>query len=300
MVPPEPSTVLEGLPKVAQLHGWRRTWYRFRQRRSAMAALIFLVLMLVVTLLAPALAPYAPSDQHLSDRFSGFSTTYWLGTDDLGRDILSRGMFGLRTSLLASSVAVAIALAIGFVIGTASGYLGGFTDGLLMRINDGVMAVPGLLMTMAIIGVLGPGLRSVTIGLGVAFSPTFARLCRGQVLEVKEEQYVEAARVSGARDGRILFRHIVPNAVSPIIVQALMAVGFALLAESALSFLGLSVRPPDASLGSLLQRGFAYRERSQLLIIVPGVMITALAWAFNLVADGLRDAIGRADVGTTP
>jgi peptide/nickel transport system permease protein len=193
--------------------------------------------------------------------------------------------------------AVTLAVAGGFVIGVVSGYVGGIVDAVLMRLVDGVLAIPGLLLAMAVIGVLGSGLRNAMIGLAIIFTPTFARLIRGQVLATKEEVYVEAARVAGARDSRIVFRHIVPNAMSPIIVQALMTMGFALLAEGALSYLGLSVKPPDSSLGTMLQRGFSFKERTQWLIILPGVVITTLAWAFNVVADGLRDAIGRQELG---
>jgi peptide/nickel transport system permease protein len=294
---PSAESTVSGLPRAAQLHGWRRTWYRFRQRRAAMVALAFVVLMLLAAILAPLLAPFDPAEQHLGDRFLGFSGKFWLGTDDLGRDLLSRMLYGLRTSLLASAISVALALVLGFLLGVLAGYVGGKLDVVLMRLTDGVLAIPSLLMTMAIIGVLGIGLRSVTIGLGVTFAPTFARLCRGQVLAVKEEQFVEAARVAGASDWRIVRRHVVPNAISPVIVQALMTMGFALLAEGALSYLGLSVRPPGSSLGTLLQRGFAYKERSQHAIIMPGLVITSLSWAFNIVADGLRDAIGRGELG---
>ncbi|HUP72672.1 MAG TPA: ABC transporter permease [Acidimicrobiales bacterium] len=288
---------LPTLPKAAQLHGWRRTWFRFRQRKSALVALGFVIVMVLIAVLAPVLAPADPAQQNLQDRFAGFSGNYWLGTDDLGRDLASRMMFGLRTSLLACLLAVSIALTLGFVIGVLSGYVGGFVDALLMRLIDGILAVPGLLLLMAIVGVLGPGLRNAMIGLSVLFTPTFARLVRGQVLSTKSDVYVEAARVMGAKDSRIVFRHIVPNSMAPIIVQGLMTMGFALLAEGTLSYLGLSIKPPGTSLGTLLQRGFSYKERSQSMILLPGIAITLLSWAFNVIADGLRDAIGRQEIG---
>jgi peptide/nickel transport system permease protein len=288
---------MPALPKAAQLHGWRRTFYRFRQRRSAVIALSFVSFMVLVAILAPVLAPYDPADQHLQDRFRGFSADYLLGTDHLGRDLLSRMMFGMRTSLIACLLAVGIGLTAGFVIGLLSGYLGGAVDSILMRLVDGILAVPGLLMIMAIVGVLGPGLRNAMIALSVAITPTFARLIRGQVLATKADVYVEAARVMGATDKRIVFRHIVPNSVAPIIVQALMTMGLALLVEGTLSYLGLSVKPPGTSLGSLLQAGFSYKERSQHAIWLPGLAITLLSWAFNVIADGLRDAIGRQEIG---
>jgi ABC-type dipeptide/oligopeptide/nickel transport system permease subunit len=290
---------LPALPKAAQLHGWRRTWFRFRQRKSAVVALTFVALMTLVAILAPVLAPYDPADQNISERLVGFSSKYWLGTDDLGRDLMSRMMFGLRTSLLAALLAVAIALTAGFIIGVLSGYIGGIVDTLLMRLIDGILSIPSILLAMAIIGVLGPGLRNAMIGLAVVFTPSFARLIRGQVLATKADVYVEAARVMGARDSRIVFRHIVPNSLAPIIVQALMIMGLAILAEGTLSYLGLSVKPPGTSLGTLLQRGFSYKERTQRPIWIPGLAITSLCWAFNVIADGLRDAIGRQEIGGT-
>jgi peptide/nickel transport system permease protein len=291
------TEVAPTLPRAALLHGWRRTWYRYRQRPSAMIALGFIAVLVLLAVLAPLIAPYDPAEQHVRDRFGSFSSKYWLGTDDLGRDLLSRMLYGLRTSLVASLLAVAIALVAGFLIGIVSGYLAGAVDALLMRLMDGILAIPGLLLALGVVGVLGPGLRNAMIGLSIVFTPSFARLVRGQVLATKEEVYVEAARVAGAKDSRIVWRHIVPNALSPIIVQALMTMGLALLAEGALSYLGLSVQSPGTSLGSLLSRGFSYKERTQRLIILPGLVITGLVWAFNVVADGLRDAIGRQELG---
>ena len=208
-------------------------------------------------------------------------------------------MFGLRTSLLACLMAVTIALIAGFIIGVISGYVGGAIDSVLMRLVDGILSIPTLLLLMAIIGVLGPGLRNAMIALAVVFTPTFARLVRGQVLATKSDVYVEAARVMGAKDSRIVFRHIVPNSLAPIIVQALMTMGLALLAEGTLSYLGLSIKPPGTSLGTLLQRGFSYKERSQRMILIPGFAILLLTWSFNVIADGLRDAIGRQEIGGT-
>jgi peptide/nickel transport system permease protein len=292
--PLQPS---EALPNVARLHGWRRTWYRYRHRPSAVIALAFIAVVVLLAVLAPLIAPYDPADQNPRDRFASFSSKYWLGTDDLGRDILSRMLYGLRTSLVASLLAVVLALTAGFLIGVASGYFGGVVDSVLMRIMDAVLSIPGLLLAFAIVGVLGPGLRNAMLALSVIFTPTFARLVRGQVLATKEEAYVEAARVAGATDSRVVWRHVVPNSLSPIIVQALITMGLALLAEGALSYLGLSVQSPGTSLGTLVQRGFSYKERTQRLIVIPGLMITSLAWAFNVIADGLRDAIGRQELG---
>jgi peptide/nickel transport system permease protein len=288
---------LNTLPKAAQLHGWRRTWFRYRQRRSAVVALTFVTLMVLIAILAPVIAPYDPAEQGITNRFAGFSGDHLLGTDYLGRDLLSRMMFGMRTSLLACLLAVGIALTAGFIIGVLSGYLGGVVDTVLMRVIDGILSVPTILLLMAIIGVLGPGLRNAMIGLAIVFTPTFARLVRAQVLSTKVDVYVEAARVMGATDKRVVFRHIVPNSMAPIIVQGLMTMGLALLAEGTLSYLGLSIKPPGTSLGTLLQQGFSYKERAQHTIWIPGLAITLLSWSFNVIADGLRDAIGRQEIG---
>jgi peptide/nickel transport system permease protein len=166
-----------------------------------------------------------------------------------------------------------------------------------MRLVDGVLAIPSLLLVASIVGVLGASLRNTTIGMAIIFTPSFARLIRGQVLATKNDVYIEAARAVGASHRRILGRHIVPNAIPPIVVQVLMTMGLALLVEGTLSYLGLSVKPPGTSLGTLIQRGFSYKEKTQRLIVLPGLVITSLSWAFNVVADGLRDAIGRLEIG---
>lgn len=296
-VPIEREIHAPALPKAAMLHGWRRTFFRFRQRRVAFVALMVVLLLVLVALLAPYIRPHDPAEQFVCARYSGSSGTCWLGADDLGRDLLSRMMMGLRTSLLAAATSVAIALTAGFIIGTLAGYIGGLVDTVLMRIMDAVLSVPSLLMAAAIVGILGPGLKNAMIGLSITFTPGFARLIRGQTLSTKEEVYVEAARVMGARDTRVVFRHIVPNAMAPILVQAMLVLGLALLAEGALSYLGFSVRSPGSSLGTILQRGFSYKERSTRSIWLPGLTILMLSWSFNTIADGLRDAIGRGELG---
>ena len=179
------------------------------------------------------------------------------------------------------------------IIGLTSGYVGGWLDTILMRCTDAVMALPGLMMAMAVVGILGYGVFNAMIGLSIAFMPAFARLIRGQVLAVREESFVEAARVIGARPPRIILRHVLPNIASPLVVQALMSMGFALLAEGAIAYIGLSVQPPDASLGSMLQQGFSFINATPRLILVPGAVIVILSASFNAVADGIRDALAK-------
>jgi peptide/nickel transport system permease protein len=279
----------------ADLHGWRRTWSRFRRQRSAMAGLVVAVVMGLAGLLAPVIAPYELGDAS-SDFLDPISSRHLLGTDTIGNDTFSQLLFGIRTSLLASALAVGLAVVGGTALGLYSGYFGGRADRLLMRCVDALMAFPGLLMAMVVVGLLGSGVVNAMIGLSVAFVPGFARLVRGQVLAVRQEAYVEAAEVVGARPPRIIRRHVLPNIASPLVVQAFMSLGFALLAEGALAFLGLSVQPPETSLGSILQRGFTVINSTPRLLLVPGIAITILSVSFNAIADGLRDSLARHDV----
>jgi len=270
------------------------TWSRFRRQRVPMVALCFLVLMLVLALLADQIAPYRV-DEMTPDFMHSFSKYYFFGTDNTGFDVFSRLLVGMRTSLLACLLAVGLGLIGGAIIGLLSGYVGGIVDNVLMRVTDAFMALPGLLMAMAVVAILGVGVFNAMIGLSFAFMPGFARLIRGQVLAVREEAFVEAARVVGARPPRIIVRHIIPNIASPLIVQVLMSMGFALLAEGALAYIGLTVQPPHPSLGSMLQLGFQFINRTPRLILVPGITIVLLSAAFNAVADGLRDALVKQD-----
>jgi peptide/nickel transport system permease protein len=245
---------------------------------------------LLAGLLAGVLAPYDPTAV-TPDVLADPSRAHLLGTDDIGRDLLSRVLYGTRFSLLASLVAVAASTAAGSAIGLVSGYLGGRVDTVLMRLTDALLAFPGLLVAIAIVGILGPGVQNAMLGLSIAFMPAFIRLVRGQVLAIREEPFIEAATVSGVGGPTIVRRHIVPNIAGPVIVQGLSTMGLALLAEGALSFLGLSVQPPAASLGSLLGRGFSVVNETVRLILVPGLVITACCWTLNAIADGLRESL---------
>jgi peptide/nickel transport system permease protein len=248
-----------------------------------------------VSLLAPVVSPYGLEEVTSSFRASP-STDHWLGTDAIGKDTLSQLLFGLRTSLWASLVAVTLAVVVGTAIGLWAGYAGGRTDHVLMRVVDALLSFPGLLTAMVVVGLLGPSVLNAMVGLSVAFTPLFARLVRGQALAVRHEGYVRAAEVIGAGPWRIVRRHVLPNVAPPLVVQAFMTLGFALLAEGALAFLGLSVQPPETSLGSMLRRGFGAVNDTPRLVLVPGIAITVLTLAFNAVADGLRDAMARHDV----
>ena len=265
-------------------------WRRFRKQKIAVAGAVVIVVVTLAGIFAPFLAPHGVGEM-TSEFMATFSRKHYLGTDNTGFDLYSRLLFGIRTSLLASLIAVGLALTGGMLLGLLSGYIGGWLDTVLMRSTDAIMALPGLLMAMAVVGVLGHGVVNAMIGLSVAFMPGFARLVRGQVLAVKEESFVEAARVIGAGSPRIIRKHILPNIASPLIVQTFVSIGFALLAEGALAYIGLSVQPPDASLGNLLQQGFQFINQTPRLMLVPGAVIVLLSLSFNAVADGIRDAM---------
>ncbi len=267
-----------------------RTWKRFRHDRIAMVALVVLLVIVLAGALANVVAPYDPTAVN-ADVLAGPSRAHLLGTDDIGRDLLSRLIYGTRFSLLASLAAVAAATTAGCAIGLVSGWVGGAVDTVLMRLTDALLAFPGLLVAMGIVGILGPGVQNAMLGLAIAFMPAFVRLVRGQVLAIREEPFIEAATVSGVGGMNIVRRHVIPNIAGPVIVQCLATMSLALLAEGALSFLGLSVQPPASSLGSLLGRGFAVINQTAWLIFWPGLVITLACWTFNAIADGLRSSL---------
>jgi peptide/nickel transport system permease protein len=272
----------------------RRTLGRLVRRPAAVVGLAVVATFAVSGWLAPWIAAYGLTEAS-SDFRAGPSAEHWLGTDAIGKDVYSQLLFAIGTSLWASLVAVTLAVAAGTVIGLCSGYFGGRTDQVLMRMVDAILSFPGLLTAMVVVGLLGPSVLNAMIGLSVAFMPLFARLVRGQVLAVRQEDYVQAALVVGAGPGRIIRRHVLPNVAPALVVQAFMTLGFALLAEGALAFLGLSVRPPETSLGSMLRRGFGSVNETPRLVLVPGLAITILTLAFNAIADGLRDAMASRD-----
>lgn len=271
----------------------QRFWRRFRRQRPALAALGFLVFIVLVAVFAPVLAPADPNAQILRDNLQSPSWSHWLGTDELGRDILSRLIYASRLSLLAALQAVGVGIVLGVPPGLVAGYLGGRIDALIMRITDAVMSFPPLILAIAIVGVLGPDLRNAMFAIGVVFAPRFVRLVRGTVLAVREETFIEASRSIGTPMSKIIRRHILPNVMSPLVVQISLAAGFAMLAEASLSFLGLGAQPPDASWGVMLGRGFREISRAPWLVLAPGVAIALTVLAFNVLGDGIRDSIGR-------
>ena len=285
--------MFEPKPMVAapELSPARRALRRLLRRRGAMLGLAFVVFFVLLAVLAPVIAPHDPLETSWSAVRKAPSAQYWMGTDEIGRDVLSRVIWGARASLLAGLVSVSIAMALGVPIGLLAGYVGGWTDGLISRFTDAMLAVPFLILAIALAAFLGPSLTNAMIAIGVSATPIFIRLTRGQVLSVKVEDYVEAARAVGNPHWRIALRHILPNILPPLIVQATLAIAAAIIAEASLSFLGLGQQPPAPSWGSMLNTAKNYVDNAPWMAIWPGVSIFLLVLSFNLLGDGLRDAL---------
>ncbi|MGE0798263.1 MAG: ABC transporter permease [Lautropia sp.] len=259
--------------------------------KRAAFSIAFLLIVGVLGLLAPWVAPHSPTEQHLDAVLKGSSMRFWLGTDDVGRDVLSRLIHAGGISLGASALAVGVALALGYPVGLISGYIGGRFDDVVMRLVDALLAFPHLVLALAITGALGPNLAHAMFAIGVVFAPVIARLVRGQVLALHAEAYLDEARLLGAPTWWILLRHVVPNTLSPVIIQAALLLGLALIAEASLSFLGLGVQPPDASWGSMLGRSYRYIMIQPLMMLPPSIAIATAVLAFNLLGDALRDVL---------
>ena len=269
----------------------RKTWKRLLRRGGAMFGLGVVVFFVLIALLAPWIAPHDPLGTSWSAVRAAPSATYLFGADELGRDVLSRIIWGTRASILAGVVSVSISLALGVPIGMAAGYLGRWIDALISRITDAMLACPFLILAIALAAFLGPSLTNAMIAIGISATPIFIRLTRAQVLAAKSEDYVEAARALGNPHLRIAMRHIFPNIVAPLIVQATLAIAAAVIAEASLSFLGLGQQPPAPSWGSMLNTARNYVDQAPWMAIWPGVSIFLLVLSFNLLGDGLRDAL---------
>jgi peptide/nickel transport system permease protein len=250
-----------------------------------------LALLVLCAVAAPVISPYDPLAQHAGAELRPPGSPFPLGTDNLGRDILSRIIYGSRASLLVGVVAVALGAGIGIATGLAAGYFGGVVDTVIMRFYDALLSFPAILLGIAVVSVLGTGMLSVAYALAIASLPTFARLMRSRVLAERERDYVLAARCCGAADRRIMWLHVLPNAVAPLLIQISLAMGFSVLAESALSFLGLGTQPPDPSWGSMLNESRAYLRTVPTFGVFPGAALALLLLGLNFLADALRDAL---------
>lgn len=269
----------------------RQILYRFRKNRLGMAGLIIVTVLVFVAIFAPWLAPYDPLDVNFQESLHAPSAKHPLGTDLLGRDILSRIIYGSRVSLQVGIIAVAISLVIGLVLGLISGFFGGWVDVIIMRLVDITYSFPFLLFAIAIMTILGPGFINVFIAIGIINWAWFARVARGSVLQAKQSEYVLAARALGASSFRIIFKHIMPNVIAPVIVGAALSSGYAILAEAALSFLGIGVQPPNPSWGLMLSDARNYLSTAPWMTYYPGLAIALTVLGFILLGNGLRDAI---------
>ena len=270
---------------------WRRAWRRLCRRRAALFGGAVVLLFVLMALAAPWLAPHDPIATSWGAIRKAPSAEHWFGTDEIGRDVLSRVIWGTQASLLAGVVSVSISLLLGVPIGLAAGFIGGWVDGLISRITDAFLACPFLILAIAMAAFLGPSLTNAMIAIGVSATPIFVRLTRAQVINIRVEDYVEAARAVGNPPLRIALRHVLPNITAPVMVQATLAIASAVIAEASLSFLGLGQQPPAPSWGSMLNTAKNYVDNAPWMAIWPGLAIFALVLSFNLLGDGLRDAL---------
>ncbi len=266
-------------------------WRRLRKNKAAMFGLAIILIIMLMAIFAEVIAPYDYSQQNLSARFQKPSLEHLFGTDNFGRDIFSRVVYGARISLKVGLISVLVSVAAGGTLGAVAAFYGGRTDNIIMRILDVVLAIPGMLLAIAIAATLGAGLGNMMIAIGIGSVPGYARVVRASVLTVKEQDYIEVARSIGASDVRIIFRHILLNAMAPILVQATLGVAGAILSCASLSFLGLGIEPPTPEWGSMLSSTRQYISQYWWLTAFPGGMIMLTVYALNVLGDGLRDAL---------
>lgn len=266
-------------------------WRRFRRRRPALVGLGILLCLFFLAIAAPLLTPYDPNQQKLVSALQAPSPEHLLGTDHLGRDLWTRLLYGARLSLLIGFLAVGIGLAVGVPLGAISGYYGRTVDLIVQRLADILLSFPSFLLALSLVAILGVGLQNVIVSVGISAVPSFIRLVRGSVLTIREQTYVEAARAVGIADGRLILRHVLPNVMAPVIVQATLNLGSAILIAAGLGFLGLGVQPPTSEWGAMLGEGRNYIFSHSYMATFPGLAVFLAVFGFNLLGDGLRDAL---------
>ncbi len=282
------DTITDVLPHVSES---RRIIRVMASRKVVIVGAVIVFIMVLVAIFAPLLAPYDPYTTNLKETLQPVSKNHWLGTDNSGRDTLSRIIYGSRTSLMVGIVSIFIASSIGMLLGLTAGYYGEIYGAVVMRFIDALMAFPMILMALVIAALLGGGITNVIIAIGISLTAVYARLMHGQVLSIKENDYVTASRAMGASSILIMFKHVFPNCLPPMIVLITMQLGSAILAEAGLSFLGIGIAPPGASWGSMVSDGYKYLLDMPVLSFAPGIAIMLIVFAFNMVGDGLRDAL---------
>ncbi|MCI9473084.1 MAG: ABC transporter permease [Flavonifractor sp.] len=269
----------------------QEVWGRFKKNRLALFGMVLILLMILMVVLSPLIAPYGFDEQNYYEIFASPSLQHLCGTDNLGRDVFSRLLYGGRVSLTIGIISVGIGLLCGGLMGALAGYYGGKLDNTLMRIIDILMAIPSVILAISICAALGPGLVNTMIAVGVASIPNYARILRSSILSIKQQEYVEAARAIGASNARIISKHIVPNSLSGLIVQASMGVGRAIISAASMSFIGLGIAPPNPEWGAMLSAGRTYFRDYPHMVLFPGIAIFLAVLSMNLIGDGLRDAL---------
>ncbi|MCT4631459.1 MAG: ABC transporter permease [Firmicutes bacterium] len=270
---------------------WLEVWKRLRRNKMAMFGLFIIIVLFITAIFADFIAPYPYDKQDLINMFQTPSKDHLFGTDEFGRDIFSRVVYGSRISLEVGFIAVGISLIFGGVIGAVAGFYGGRIENFLMRIMDILLAIPQILLAIAIVAALGPSIANLMIAVGISSIPGYARIVRASVLTIREQEFIEAAKAAGSSDFRIIFKHILPNSMAPIIVQATIGVAIAILTAAGLSFIGLGIAPPTPEWGSMLSGGRSYIRDFPHMTLYPGLAIMVTIFALNLLGDGLRDAL---------
>lgn len=270
---------------------WSDAWKRLRKSRTAVLGLVIIVLLILIAIFANYVAPYPYEEQNLMDAFRTPSKEHFFGTDEFGRDIFSRVIYGSRVSISIGFLAVSISLIIGGILGAISGYYGGRLDNLIMRFMDVLLAIPSTLLAISIVASLGPGLINLFIAVGISGIPSYARIVRSSVMGIKGAEFVEASKIAGASDSTIILKHILPNSLAPVIVQATLGVASAILTAAGMSFIGLGIKPPNPEWGSMLSAGRQYIRDFPHMTLYPGLAIMITILALNLLGDGLRDAL---------
>ncbi|MFN8593332.1 MAG: nickel transporter permease [Thermomicrobiales bacterium] len=270
---------------------WRDARTRLMRDHAAVAGLIVILLLIVIAIAAPAIVPHDPNDQSFIHKLEPPSETNWFGTDEFGRDIFSRVLIGTRVALWVGIMPVVLAMLVGVTLGLIAGFYGHGIDHVVMRLIDIMLAFPWLLLAIGIMAVLGPGINNVIIAVAIVYIPAFARIVRGSVLSIKEKEFIEAARAIGQPNPQVMFRHVLPNAIAPIIVLATLSIGQAIIYAAGLSFIGLGTQPPNSDWGVMLASGRQYLRDGPWLGFFPGLAILITVLAFNLFGDGIRDAL---------
>lgn len=279
-------------PKTAKKRSQaQEVWHRFKKNKLAVLGLVLIIVMIILCASASFIAPYGFDEQNYYETFQTPSLTHLCGTDNLGRDIFSRLLYGGRVSLTIGLISVGIGLALGGLIGAVSGYYGGKTDNILMRFIDILMAIPSIVLAISICAALGTGMINTMIAVGISTIPNYARILRSSILSIKQQEYVEAARAIGANNGRIISKHIIPNSMSGLIVQASMGVGRAIISAASMSFVGLGIQPPNPEWGAMLSAGRTFFREHSHMVLFPGIAIFLAVLSMNLIGDGLRDAL---------